>query len=322
MATLQLKTDAEKRTLARNLQIHAWYLSVVNNGSIFDHNLFEFRVQRGVYTPGPTESPSSGSTNQLSLTGRAVVYEFVNKSTGVIDVRKTYELAMYLKDFLPFDKLILDFDTFDPSGKMAAAIIIHTPEIPETYIGIRYNNTIETRFNNKVVATGSLIDVSQPPGTVVDARSDLGQSANGISGRLPADGVVLAQNPDPNKLPKQNIIDAVAAAVRSLGSGFTATITPQGGIATRAAGTINHIRGDAMDHFLSFNGSRINPSQDPSLYRQYIRTLVSNARARGIRPGIGGYPSFIHYDESPWRQSGSGVAGTWNNGFDVTSALV
>jgi hypothetical protein len=36
---------------------------------------------------------------------------------------------------------------------------------------------------------------------------------------------------------------------------------------------------------------------------------------------MGGYPSFIHYDESPWRQGGPGVAGTWNKGFDVSTVL-
>lgn len=322
MAVLNLKTDDEKRQIARNLQLHAWYLSVINNGTIFDHNLFELRVQRGVYTPGPTENPGAGSVNGLALTGRAVVYEFVNKGTGQIDNRKTYELALYLKDFLPFTKMVLDFDTFDPSGKMQAAIIITTPEISPTYTGIRYDNVIETRFNNKVVSTGSLIDVSQPPGTVVDSRSELGAPANGVSGRLPSDGVVRALNPDPNKLPKQNIIDAVAAAVRQLGGGITATITPNGGIAPRSAGTQNHPSGDAMDHYLSINGNRVNPSQDPSLYRQYVRLLLAQAQSRGVRPGIGGYSSFIHYDESPWRQGQASAAGTWSNGFDVTSALI
>ena len=321
MATLGSKDDATKRSLARNLQLHAWYINVVNDGSVFDHNLFTFRVQRGIYTPGPTETPSSGSVNQLSLTGQAVVYEFVNKSTGVIDIRKTYELALYLKDFIPFDKLILDFDTFDPSGKICAAIILTTPNVPENYTGIQYKNEIETRYNNKQVAAGSLIDVSQPPGTVVDSRSSMGASANGVSGRLPSDGVVQALNPDPNKLPKQNIIDSVAAAVRTLGGGWTATITPLGGIAPRASGTINHILGDAMDHYLSLNGQRINPSDDNALYRGYVRTLILNASGRGIRPGLGGYQSFIHYDESPWRQGGGDIAGLWNSGFDVTSAL-
>lgn len=319
MATLALLTDEAKRSLARNLQIHAWYLQVVNDGSIFDHGMFEFRVQRGVYTPGPTEVPSG--INALAMQGRAVVYELINKSTRAVEPRKTYELAMYLKDFIPFDKLILNFDTFDPSGKMASSIVIQTPAIPETYIGIRFANSIETKFNGKVVSSAALIDVSQPPGTVVDARTDLGAPANGVSGRLPSDGVVLALNPDPNKLPKQNVIDAVAASVRSLGSGWTATITPNGGIATRAAGTINHINGDAMDHYLSLNGSRINPSQDQVLYRTHVRNLLTWAQGKGVRPGIGGYASFIHYDESPWRQGGGGVAGLWNNGFDVTSAV-
>lgn len=321
MGSLALKTDDEKRQLARNLQLHAWYLQVVNDGSIFDHSQFEFRVQRGIYTPGRAETPTPQGINALSMEGRAVVYELVNRGTSLGDPRKTYELAMYLKDFIPFDKLILNFDTFDPSGKMVSSIIIQTPQIPEKYIGIRYNNQIETKFNGKSVSTSALIDVSQPPGTVIDARSDLGTAANGISGRLPGDGVVLALNPDPNKLPKQNVIDAVAAAVRSLGGGFTATITPNGGIAPRAAGTINHIRGDAMDHYLSINGRRVNPSEDGQLYRAYVRTLILSAQSRGVRPGVGGYPSFIHYDESPWRQNGGSIAGMWNNGFDVTAAI-
>ena len=45
--------------------------------------------------------------------------------------------------------------------------------------------------------------------------------------------------------------------------------------------------------------------------RELIETLVKNANNRGIRPGIGGYSSFIHYDESPWRQGKPGRAGVW-----------
>lgn len=312
-----LVDQAQRRQLARNLQLHAHYLSIINSGIIFDHNLYTLKVQRGYYTPGPQETPSSGSLNDLATQGRCVVYQLVNKITDQVEISKTYDLALYLKDYIYFDKLILDYDTYDPSGMMTAHIIIVTPTMPETYQNVSYSNLIETRNNGKVIST-DLLDCYQPVGSAINTSRG---AVGGVSGQLPADGVVKATNPNPNELPKQNIINAVAAAVRSLGPGYVAYITPQGGRAYRSAGTINHPLGDAMDHYLTFNGQRINPSQNTPLYRLYVQILVNNARSRNIRPGIGGYSNFIHYDESPWRQSGSGVAGIWNNGFDVSSAL-
>lgn len=320
MANINNITDQKaRRDLARNLQLHAWYLSVVNSNSIFDNTQHILRVRKGYYTPGPEESPSSNSINDLLNKGRAVVYELVNKSTGQVDVVKTFQLASYLKDFLPFEKLILSYDTYDPSGVMDAELIIITPEVPENYIDIRYENNVETRYNGKVISTNSIVSVNQPQSSVVDVRtSAYGSAGNGISGTLPSDGTVRAENPNPNTVPKQNIVDAVAAAVRALGPGYTATITFNGGISSRSAGTQNHPLGDAVDHWLAFNGRRINPSQDAVLYRRYIEILLQNANSRGVRPGLGGYPSFIHYDESPWRQTGSGRAGVWSGGFDMS----
>jgi hypothetical protein len=320
MPTLNNITSQDTRkNIARNLQIHAWYLSQVNSGAVFDNSLYQFKVQRGFYNPGPTESPSSGSVNALATEGRAVVYELVSKGNGQVDVAKTYDLALYLKDFLPFEKLILDYDTYNPNGEITASIIIITPNFPKTYTGVRYLNQVETRFNNKVQSSNSLISCYQPPGTAIDTRTGVaGGAAPGVSGVLPPDSVVQATNPNPNELPKQNIIDSIAAAVRALGPGYKAYITPQGGRAFRAAGTINHPLGDAMDHYLVFNGQRINPPQDPLLYRRYLSILLDNAAARGIRPGIGGYNSFIHYDESPWRQGKGSRAGLWSQGFDTS----
>ena len=53
------------------------------------------------------------------------------------------------------------------------------------------------------------------------------------------------------------------------------------------------------------------------IYDILIETLVRNANDKGVRPGIGGYESFIHYDESPWRQGKPGRAGVWRSGFNV-----
>ena len=320
MATLNKIVDNKKRQqIARNLQVHAWYLSTINSGVIFDHNLYTLKVQRGLYSPGPAEKPTAGSVNSFAMEGRSVIYELVNKGSGQVETSKTYDLAVYLKDFIPFDKLILDYDTYDPSGVLSASIIINTPAIPETYVNIKWDNKVETINNNKVVAA-DLLEVFQQPGGAIDTRKPPvgGASANGISGVLPADGVVQALNPNPNTLPKQNVIDALAVAVRALGPGHQAFITLEGGIATRAAGTINHILGDAADFQLKVNGTYVLPSQNPTLYRGLMLTLRDNANAKGIRPGIGGYPRFIHYDESPHRQNKGGRAGLWSGGFDTS----
>ena len=317
MANINNLTDqVARRQLARNLQPHAYYLSLINSGVIFDQNLYTLKVERGYYNPSPTEKPTADGLNDLATKGRCVVYQLVNKASAQVEVSKTYDLALYLKDYIFFDKLILDYDTYDPSGVMTAHIIITTPNMPETYQNQSYANAIETRNNGKVISS-DLIDCFQPAGTAVDTSK--GGSGIVVSGKFPADGVVQWQiTPgDPNKIPKQNIVDAVAAAVRSLGSGYKAVITPRGGIAGRPD-TINHPLGDAMDHFLVLNGRNIFPDQDPALYRRYITTLVVNAQSRGIRPAIGGYKTFIHYDEAPWRQGKPGKVAAWNEGFDVS----
>jgi hypothetical protein len=324
MANINNITDqSQRQQIARNLQLHAHYLSVINSGIIFDSNLHVLKVQRGLYNPGPTEVPTSGGLNDLATQGRCVVYQLVNKLSGNVEISKTYDLAVYLKDYIYFDKLILDYDTYDPSGVMAAHIIIVTPTMPETYQNASYGNAIETRYNGKTMYS-DLVDCYQPVGAAVNTST----SGAGVSGVFPADGVVRWVTPpgNPNLIPKQNIINAIATAVRTLGTGYDARITDNGGIARRAAGTINHILGDAADHRLYRNGQPLFPEDHPQLYRQYINTLVDNAESRGIRPGIGGYGrregNFIHYDEAPHRQGKLGRAGVWNNGFDVSFVLV
>ena len=125
---------------------------------------------------------------------------------------------------------------------------------------------------------------------------------------------VFMDSSDTSRVPKQNIINSIDAAVRQLGYGYQARITPQGGKYSRPSGTKNHPTGEAADHYLTREGIRINPNQNRQLYNDYITILVRNAKSRGIRPGIGGYTSFIHYDESPWRQGKAGTAGTWGSG--------
>lgn len=149
------------------------------------------------------------------------------------------------------------------------------------------------------------------------AGSPAGVSAQ--PGSLAGTGV-LASSPDAGAVPKQNIISALDRA-RAAVPGCQPRITPNGGLAARDEGTDNHPNGDAADIQLICGGNLIRPRDNPALYEDYIGALVGNASQSGIRPGIGVYGGFLHYDESPWRQGQGGIAGTWV-GSDGNSSLL
>ncbi|MCG7944870.1 MAG: hypothetical protein N0C84_00840 [Candidatus Thiodiazotropha taylori] len=156
--------------------------------------------------------------------------------------------------------------------------------------------------------------------------SDSTIPANGLNQPGRTEGTrVLCANPDPTKVPKQNIITSLDEMCKELD--ITVQITYNGGWVGRATGTKNHPLGDAADIQLVRDGAIIRPINDPATYTEIVQTLLKNAKANSIRPGIGGYPGFIHYDESPWRQrpsTGNALAdacGHWNSGFRVTEML-
>ena len=144
-----------------------------------------------------------------------------------------------------------------------------------------------------------------------------GPATGGQPGSLEGTAV-LAANPNERQLPNQNIIDALDRAASALG--IQVQITTNGGRASRD-GTNNHPPGQAADIQIVRNGNIVTPDQAASAYDELIQTLVTNAAQRGVRPGIGGYPWGIHYDESNWRQGRDSIAGTWNRGFDIMTGV-
>ena len=164
--------------------------------------------------------------------------------------------------------------------------------------------------------TAQKVSNPTPTGNI---RSTGGAATGGQPGSLEGTSV-MASNPNTNALPNQNIIDALDKAASSLG--IQVQITPAGGRAARSTGTKNHPAGQAADIQIVKDGNIITTSQDSAMYDKLITTLVRNAAAKGVRPGIGGYSWGIHYDESDWRQGNSGsIAGTWDKGYDVTPAV-
>jgi hypothetical protein len=133
-----------------------------NNRTNSTFSEYTLQVVEGYYVASPTESLEAGDTKDLATKGRAVVYELINNSSGQVDKRKTFELALYLKDIIQYDKLILDYDNYNPDGSINAQIIITVPEQNENY-SARFSRSIETRFNNVVQSNSDFIEVTSTP---------------------------------------------------------------------------------------------------------------------------------------------------------------
>jgi hypothetical protein len=152
-------SDIEKLKLAKQYYLHGQVmLSVSRNDSEFED--FRLVVAEGLYRPGPNETLLPGSVNDSLKNGYAVVYELLD-SKGLNATAKTFDLAVYWKDVLQFEKLILDYDTYDPNGHLNAQIILIMPKVLDSW-SVTYENTLETRFNNYVQSTNELVEILMP----------------------------------------------------------------------------------------------------------------------------------------------------------------
>lgn len=151
-----ITSETEKEQLARNLYMHAYAMSLVND----DNNRFagySLIVDEGIYKPGPNETPTPNSVNDLAKTGRAIAYKLYN-SSGVVDTVAQFDLAIYWKDNLLYEKIICDYDKFDPEGKLDFQLILIMPTISTSWTG-SFTKSLETKYNGVVMSTGELIEI-------------------------------------------------------------------------------------------------------------------------------------------------------------------
>ena len=148
--------DAERLQIARQLYLHAIALNTVNT------NMGKFSNKRaivveGLYKPGPLEFVTPNGLNDLASKGRAVVYQLLNEA-GVPDNASTYDLAVYWKDSILFDKLILDYDRYNPDNSLECHVVLVMPKIDSNFTG-QFNKNLETRYNGSVQTTGELVEI-------------------------------------------------------------------------------------------------------------------------------------------------------------------
>lgn len=175
-------------------------------------------------------------------------------------------------------------------------------------------------FDGSPGATGNPGSGSIPAevANIIDPPS---QNASGnVPGILPSNVRSLAPNP------RQNILDSISIAAKTVVPNGEVQIIKGGGANNRAAGTKNHIYGHAADIVIVVNDQIIRTYDNPLLFTRLAEELIVNANARGVRPGLGAYDyirksngtraGFLHYDESPWRQrplTSTDRCGTWGS---------
>ena len=189
--------SADRKQIARNLVLHAHAINatfastqfnqhrlIVSDGIYEPNAKFEMTelpagseqnaktisktVPRSSYGKGPDgwiarvpaymgERPTSNSINDLRRDGRAIGYQLIDKY-GKTDPRKSFDLAVFWKDYVDYDKLSLDFDTFDPNGELTTTIFLQVPQVPTTW-DVKYKYDLETTYNGELQAKNELLEI-------------------------------------------------------------------------------------------------------------------------------------------------------------------
>ena len=121
-------------------------------------------MSEGIYEPNPLFDDSGNYIGERPSgvlekrrTGTAVVYLHIDKN-GKTYPAKTFHLAVYWKDYIDYDKLTLDYDTFDPNGDITAQIVIETPDVPTSF-EVSYAYGLETKFNGELQTMNELLEI-------------------------------------------------------------------------------------------------------------------------------------------------------------------
>lgn len=160
--------DLSMRTeIAKYLYMHAQIIKTVNGDNTEKFKDITCEVAEGVYQPGPSEQVTPGGINDLKMKGRAVVYKIIDKS-GKVNNTRTFDVAVYWKDAIRYDKIILSYDTIDCSGAVDVRIIVTLPEI-DTNWEATYAQQIETEFNNNKLSSNEFTEVLASQTTVASS---------------------------------------------------------------------------------------------------------------------------------------------------------
>jgi len=143
-----LSLDGRKQIVRNLLPQASLVRRIRDNKDIFKG--YNIEIVEGVYLKEPKEKITPDGILDLRSQGRAVVYELIGQN-GIIDRDKTFDLAVWLSANIRYDKIILDYDEYDPVGQAEdpnAQVIVIMPAINDDFTA-SFKMETETLFNNK-----------------------------------------------------------------------------------------------------------------------------------------------------------------------------
>jgi len=145
--------SVDHKQLVRNLYLHAELLRSAQRNT--DLQNVRVTVAEGVYVPAINESPTG--VNEKKVDGRAVVYQVINRK-GKTDIPKSFDLAVYWKDYADYDRISLDYDTYDPNGDLVANIVVEMPNVSESF-DVNFSKQIDTYYNGALQSSNELLEI-------------------------------------------------------------------------------------------------------------------------------------------------------------------
>jgi len=149
-------SNTMRQRIARHLYLHAEAMRVIN-GNTKNFNDIRLIVSEGLYHM--REGDQNDETMLKKSDGRLVYYQVIDQK-GNINLEKTFDVAEYWKDYIRFKGLYLDYDTYDPSGKLCASIGLEMPDCPTTF-DIEFAGDVETHFNNGIQTKNELVEIKE-----------------------------------------------------------------------------------------------------------------------------------------------------------------
>ena len=149
-------SNSARQLIARQLYLQSEAMRIIN-GNTENFNDIRMIVSEGIYQL--REGDKSDETMQKKSDGRLVYYQIIDQE-GNINLEKTFDVAEYLKDYIKFKKLYLDYDMYNPNRKLTAQIGIEFPPVPESF-DIAFNGEVETHFNNELMSKDELVEIKE-----------------------------------------------------------------------------------------------------------------------------------------------------------------
>lgn len=147
-------TGTQRLQIARNLYMHAELMRAINGNTDFFNDV-RLIVSEGIYKGGPEESV--GGDNLKKADGRIVVYQVIDQE-GKINHEKTFDVAEFWKDYAFYERIVLDYDTYNPDGTLTSQILLEFPTIPESF-DIKFGMQVETYYNGALQSKNELLEI-------------------------------------------------------------------------------------------------------------------------------------------------------------------